>query len=854
MKNKLLTVLLAAGLVFSAAGCETTNITPNQNQGGDQKTLQGIAVTANPTKAAYEVGEQFASAGLVVTATYSDQSSEAVTGYTLDPQEGYTFVEADIGQKQFTVTYQQKTASFSVAVTAATPVEEVVVEFDFTQIYSNVTGNDNVEFSTTSKNGVTISASKSDGTSTPSYYANGASLRLYTGNKLFVEGQNVTKIEVTQADNAGKKLATVSTNSGQFVNNVWTGNSASVAFTFGTASTGENGQYRISKIKVTLNGEGGDPVDPPVGNEWSADIKSALLNVVGELIPFIQLANPQVSTDEDEEGPYVYICDDNGQNQVEAYKELLAESGYDPAGDEYDDDYDYTAYFYAKEIDHLDGEEKREIMVQIDYFPGNSSYDSSFEIYAWIKVTYPSLTEWTEDDVDLMMEHLGEELPFAEGIFITLDYWTYDDETNQLSLVSYLDEDGVDAYIEELEKTFDPVDGQEGYYIKNAENPAYYLIVYAAYDFYYDDETGDFGYYANIYAFLQMIPMVTDNWPAEQIASYLPEGTTAVPSFDGLEEYSFTNDNGFVVQLGNITEEQENAYVNKLIAANYWVNYVDYEEYGYDGGYYQAVSWLEDVLVYLDDSEGIFDWTIYIYESSANYEEIVENFPQELVLSVLDGVAAVPSFVSSVGYKIVDAEDTYVSLEGIVNNAETYKVTFQEALEGAGYVVTEDEGAYTAKNEDDLVKIEYYFVGNYIEVKYSAYLATGEIITLTSADVPTKYDDSEAEHTMQGLKFATTSVMNQSNKIQFKKNVGVLRNAEAFDSIAYIKLVDANKTATDETLKMEAGTSADNLTEITATQDGSDLIYELDGATFFKLSNCGTGVFTCSSIEIAFAK
>ena len=134
-KRKIFVLLASLGLVFSTIGCdEHKETTPNEEQsggneqqgGGEQggettKTLQSIAVTSQPTKAAYEVGEQFASAGLVVTGTYSDQSTAAVTGYTLSPAEGYTFVEADIGQKEFTVTYEQKTAAFSVTVSAATP-------------------------------------------------------------------------------------------------------------------------------------------------------------------------------------------------------------------------------------------------------------------------------------------------------------------------------------------------------------------------------------------------------------------------------------------------------------------------------------------------------------------------------------------------------------------------------------------------------------------------------------------------------------------------------------------------------------------------------------------------------------
>ena len=96
--------------------------------------------------------------------------------------------------------------------------------------------------------------------------------------------------------------------------------------------------------------------------------------------------------------------------------------------------------------------------------------------------------------------------------------------------------------------------------------------------------------------------------------------------------------------------------------------------------------------------------------------------------------------------------------------------------------------------------------------------------------------------------------MNYDIKIQFKKNVGVLRNAEAFDEIVSITFVGANKEAGDTTITMEAGNSASSLEEVDATTVDGELTYNLNGATFFKFSNSGKGVLTCDSIVITFAK
>ena len=48
-----------------------------------KKVLVSIAITANPTKMTYQYLETFDPAGMVVTATYSDESSEEVPGRVL---------------------------------------------------------------------------------------------------------------------------------------------------------------------------------------------------------------------------------------------------------------------------------------------------------------------------------------------------------------------------------------------------------------------------------------------------------------------------------------------------------------------------------------------------------------------------------------------------------------------------------------------------------------------------------------------------------------------------------------------------------------------------------------------------
>jgi hypothetical protein len=94
-------------LVFTA--CDQ----PTDNQ-PSRKTITGIAVTKQPTKTVYTIGEQLNTAGMMVTASYSDGTEAAVTGYTTS---GFSSTTA--GDKTVTVTYKGMTATFIVTVNPA---------------------------------------------------------------------------------------------------------------------------------------------------------------------------------------------------------------------------------------------------------------------------------------------------------------------------------------------------------------------------------------------------------------------------------------------------------------------------------------------------------------------------------------------------------------------------------------------------------------------------------------------------------------------------------------------------------------------------------------------------------------
>ena len=84
--------------------------------GGGEAALTSIAVTTPPTKTTYTVGETLNTAGIVVTATFSDSTTQVITsGLSYNPTTLNT-VGASIA---ITVTYEDKTATFNVIVNAA---------------------------------------------------------------------------------------------------------------------------------------------------------------------------------------------------------------------------------------------------------------------------------------------------------------------------------------------------------------------------------------------------------------------------------------------------------------------------------------------------------------------------------------------------------------------------------------------------------------------------------------------------------------------------------------------------------------------------------------------------------------
>ena len=117
------TKIITSGYMLDMSGAFTTAGTKTVNVSYGGKTvsftvtvnpakLTSISVASKPSKTVYYIGDALNTSGLTLTAAYSDGSSKTISsGYTTSG-----FSSATAGTKTVTVTYQGKTATFTVTV------------------------------------------------------------------------------------------------------------------------------------------------------------------------------------------------------------------------------------------------------------------------------------------------------------------------------------------------------------------------------------------------------------------------------------------------------------------------------------------------------------------------------------------------------------------------------------------------------------------------------------------------------------------------------------------------------------------------------------------------------------------
>lgn len=144
-----------------------------------EKVLKSIAISGEATKTTYTEGEAFDPTGLVVTATYDDESTEVVTGrvkWTFNPE---TLVLGTI-EVNVTATYGEMTASKTVGVTVTEAPK--VVDIDLTKDNTTTANENKLEWLGEI---VSVTANKAGASTNANNYYPGTTGKTYTSTRFY---------------------------------------------------------------------------------------------------------------------------------------------------------------------------------------------------------------------------------------------------------------------------------------------------------------------------------------------------------------------------------------------------------------------------------------------------------------------------------------------------------------------------------------------------------------------------------------------------------------------------------------------------------------------------------------------
>lgn len=230
-----------------------------------EKVLKSIAISGEATKTTYTEGEAFAPTGLVVTATYDDESTKVVTDdvkWACTPET----LTPGITEVNVTATYGEKTASKTVAVTVTEAPK--MVDIDLTKDQTTTATTDKLEWL---GEYVTVTSNKA-GASTPTnnYYpgtkgSNGkycTSTRFYKNSTLtFTPAPFVVLGEIAYEATTDKYAAAMDTSA-------WT-NATAKANGMSVTITPIDGTKPVSAVICATTGGNSFSINYSLANETS---------------------------------------------------------------------------------------------------------------------------------------------------------------------------------------------------------------------------------------------------------------------------------------------------------------------------------------------------------------------------------------------------------------------------------------------------------------------------------------------------------------------------------------------------------------------------------------------------------
>lgn len=578
---------------------------------------------------------------------------------------------------------------------------------------------------------------------------------------------------------------------------------------------------------------------------WSADATEKMVTTLGEALPFMKFAKGyEVAAANGQ----VQISDNYYLDLTDDYEALLAKNGYVSAGED-----DYGQPLLLKTL-----ASGTKILVNPYYVNGFGNV-----INAYFMPDETTVNTWPSDVVAPFEDATGYSIPSYQASSYT--YYIYNDE---LTIYSSLKTSLEDSYAEALETAGlivsdnEAISFEETLFIKFEDEGEY-------------DDSFNFdveGFKITI-ALTEAVSNFAQTFPEKLVNDYVKgidaDHTAVLPT---VQDPNNPHKNIKYYQIEMSEDLVEEIYESNYAAYVQWGLYseaearemAETEASGYVGFYVEVYDpngtaineflnkALDNSNLYVqgpDDNSGFYVETssgkvgFYFYNAnnvlniqyftgagtaherslSLNKDKVTlkpgSTFQLEVVLEMIPSSNTI-TFESSAPAVATVSNTGLISVpSNITEGTTTIKVS--TVFEGQTY---EASCVVTVKNSSTTVKI-------------------------TASHCPSKYSESDVEVTLNGLTMKASNIMNQKGKIQLKSNLGRMYNTVAYEPITSITFENYSGSA----LSVSAGTSSSSLTKITGESDlsGKTVVYNLDGATFFKIEN-GKGVFTCDSITFEF--
>lgn len=151
--------------------------------------------------------------------------------------------------------------------------DDKTVNFDWSTIYSSVTGSDNQVVNGVNHANGPISITFGGSGTNAAYFANGTAIRWYYSNTMTVSSTNnkITKIVLSYASGGNANTITTDVQSYNSNTNTWEGSANKIVFTVGKNGSSNGGHRRLASVEVTYE-DGGDNTDPTPDGETVTDV------------------------------------------------------------------------------------------------------------------------------------------------------------------------------------------------------------------------------------------------------------------------------------------------------------------------------------------------------------------------------------------------------------------------------------------------------------------------------------------------------------------------------------------------------------------------------------------------------